>query len=103
MKSISLEEVCRAVRGKIQENPSVRFFNSISTDSRRMTPKALFVALRGDNFDGHAFLSQAASAGAAAAIVDHLPQIRAGLPCIVVDDTRKALGRLGALVRKQVA
>jgi len=70
-------------------------FRRVSTDTRALKPGDLFVALRGERFDGHTFLAQAHAAGAAAAMVDsdvgQLP-----LPTVVVDDTRLALGRLAA-------
>ncbi|MCL2656204.1 MAG: UDP-N-acetylmuramoyl-tripeptide--D-alanyl-D-alanine ligase [Betaproteobacteria bacterium] len=71
---------------------------SVGSDSRKPAPGQLFVALRGENFDGHAYLAAAAAGGAVAALVD----VRAGdpgqfpLPVVVVDDTRLALGRLAA-------
>ncbi len=72
---------------------------SISTDSRRTLRGALFVALRGERFDGHAFIDSVAQAGAAAAMVDRAwnpPAAGAALPLLVVDDTRVALGGLAA-------
>jgi len=73
-------------------------FSSVSTDSRAIQPGQLFVALRGENFDGHDYVSAVAAQGAAAAMVD---KAWAGanpvpLPLLVVDDTRLGLGRLAA-------
>ncbi|NBS58353.1 MAG: UDP-N-acetylmuramoyl-tripeptide--D-alanyl-D-alanine ligase, partial [Betaproteobacteria bacterium] len=45
-------------------------FTSVSTDSRTIQPGALFVALRGEKFDGHDFIAAVARSGAAAAMVD---------------------------------
>jgi UDP-N-acetylmuramoyl-tripeptide--D-alanyl-D-alanine ligase len=75
-------------------------FTGVSTDSRHLKAGDLFVALKGDRFDGHAFLEQAAQAGAAAVLVDH-PSPSQGLPQIVVDDTTLALGRLGQYWRRK--
>ena len=47
------------------------------TDTRALPPRALFVALKGERFDGHAFLEQAAAAGAAGALVQD-PRAAAG-------------------------
>ncbi|HRP97147.1 MAG TPA: UDP-N-acetylmuramoyl-tripeptide--D-alanyl-D-alanine ligase [Rhodocyclaceae bacterium] len=71
----------------------------IGTDSRNVRAGELFVALRGERFDGHDFVGQAAAAGAVAALVDAQwaqahPQ--AEVPLLVVDDTRSALGTLAA-------
>lgn len=75
-------------------------FLSVSNDTRTLTPGALYVALRGARFDGHAFLDAARQAGAAAALVDERFRREGGhaggLPLIVVEDTRLALGRLAS-------
>ena len=74
-------------------------FNAVSTDSRSIAAGDLFVALRGEHFDGHQFIAQAKAAGAAGALVDAnaLDALAVhGLPLIVVSDTRLALGELAA-------
>lgn len=69
----------------------------ISTDSRSLAAGDVFVALRGERFDGHDFLAQAVASGAAALVVD-APARAAGLgvPVFAVRDTTRALGALGA-------
>jgi len=69
-------------------------FSAVSTDSRSLSRGDLFVALRGDRFDGHAFLGAAAAAGAAGALIDRRHPGVAPLPAVVVEDTRRALGEL---------
>jgi len=69
-------------------------FSGVSTDTRTLRPADLFVALRGERFDGHGFLQAAAAARAAAAIVDRGYAGEAPLPVAVVADTRLALGAL---------
>ena len=69
-------------------------FSAVSTDSRTLGAGALFVALRGERFDGHGFLKSAASAKAAAALVDRDYAGEFPLPVVIVDDTRRALGAL---------
>ena len=49
-------------------------YSNVSTDTRTIEPGALFVALRGENHDGHAFVLQAMEAGATGAVVDHVPE-----------------------------
>ena len=73
-------------------------FVSVSTDSRAIQPGQLFVALRGDNFDGHDYVAAVAAQGAAAAMVDKAWAAAnpVPLPLLVVDDTRLGLGRLAA-------
>ncbi|WP_050461528.1 UDP-N-acetylmuramoyl-tripeptide--D-alanyl-D-alanine ligase [Herbaspirillum autotrophicum] len=74
----------------------------ITTDSRAVVPGNLFVALRGDRFDAHDFLPAVVAQGAAAVIVDRLPQ-DLQVAAIVVSDTRVALGRLAQHWRRQFA
>jgi len=73
----------------------------VETDTRKLTPGCLFVALRGANFDGHDFVEKALALGAAAVMVDQayaarcVPKPLPG-PALVVADTRIALGQLAA-------
>ena len=70
-------------------------FLGVSTDSRNVTPGDLFIALKGERFDGHEYIRTALSFGAVAAMVDQTwPDQDLGLPLLRVDDTRLALGRL---------
>lgn len=74
-----------------------RKFDGVSTDTRTLAPGNLFVALSGPNFDGADYLDTALERGAVAAIVTARRDV--DLPQIEVDDTRAALGRLGAAWR----
>ncbi|MDB5791389.1 MAG: UDP-N-acetylmuramoyl-tripeptide--D-alanyl-D-alanine ligase [Massilia sp.] len=81
-------------------------FESVSTDSRSAGAGSLFVALRGEHFDAHDFLEQVAASGAAAVLVERLPENSPGgwtLPAIVVPDTLVALGRIAHQWRSQFA
>ncbi|HEX5388100.1 MAG TPA: UDP-N-acetylmuramoyl-tripeptide--D-alanyl-D-alanine ligase [Gemmatimonadales bacterium] len=69
-------------------------FSGISTDTRRLAPGALFVALAGERFDAHGFLAAAASAGAIGAVVRRGTAPVAGLRLFAVDDTLRAYGAL---------
>jgi UDP-N-acetylmuramoyl-tripeptide--D-alanyl-D-alanine ligase len=76
-------------------------FAAVSTDSRTLSAGALFVALRGPNFDGRDFVAAAAARGAVAALVDQaVPQ---PLPQIVVPDTLRALQQLAQAWRETFA
>jgi UDP-N-acetylmuramoyl-tripeptide--D-alanyl-D-alanine ligase len=77
-------------------------YAAVSTDTRSLPSGALFVALRGENFDGHQFLATAAEAGARAAVVDTIPPDAPPLRYYTVPDTLTALGRLGRHRRRQV-
>ena len=70
-------------------------FSGVSTDTRTIEKGELFVAIRGERFDGHEFLAAAKARGASAALVDQLYRGEAPLPVLVADDTRRGLGRLG--------
>ncbi len=65
--------------------------NGIKVDSRAVAPGDLFVALRGSNVDGHAFLAEAAAFGAVALLVEEEPAAAGLPPAVVVPDTRRAL------------
>lgn len=83
--------------------PDVRSYASVGTDTRTLADGALFVALRGENFDGHAFLADAAAKGARAAVVDRVPEDAPPLRYYRVPDTLMALGRLGRYHRRELA
>lgn len=99
MIPLTLIEIADAVEGKLTGADST--IEAISTDSRALTSGAVFLALRGANFDGHKFVEQAQQANCSAVIVDHLCDIN--IPQIVVKDTHQALGLLGAYVKAKVA
>ena len=96
---MDLQEAARAVGAiTVRGNPRI---TGVSTDTRTLVPGQLFVALRGQRFDGHDFVAAALDQGAAAALVDAAwarPQAEAR-PLLVVDDTRLALGRLAGYWR----
>jgi len=78
--------------------------NGISIDSRRLQPGEAFVAIHGPRFDGHHFVHEAASRGAACLIVTQAPDACNGtssIPTIVVEDTTKALGNLARFHRRR--
>ncbi|MFQ5746220.1 MAG: Mur ligase domain-containing protein, partial [Gemmatimonadota bacterium] len=74
-----------------------RAYGSVSTDSRKTEPGALFVALRGPRFDGSEFVGEAAAAGALGAVVpEDRPRPSADLEWFPVPDPLVALGALAA-------
>jgi UDP-N-acetylmuramoyl-tripeptide--D-alanyl-D-alanine ligase len=77
--------------------------SAVSTDSRSTKAGSLFVAIRGEKFDGHAFVSTAQRRGAVAAIVDEEfdTSSTAGLPLMIVEDTVAALGALAGIYREK--
>lgn len=80
-------------------------FRDVSTDTRRIRKGDLFVALRGDRFDGNRFTAEAFRRGAAAAVVDSTRGLRgAGRnPVVLVPDAAEALGRIAGNYRARFA
>lgn len=71
----------------------------IITDTRQLQAGDIFLALSGDNFDGHDYIESAAAKGVAAVIVSR--PVTTQLPQLLVNDTRLALGQLAAYRRQQ--
>lgn len=96
MADLTLADVAQALDTTYQgpELPVQR----VCTDSREVGPGDLFVALRGDRYDGHEFIAEVAAKGAAAAVVE--TAIDCALPQLVVADTRLALGLVARLNRR---
>ncbi len=88
----TLGDAATAVGGQLvgDDHP----YGAVATDSRTLAPGALFVALRGPNFDGCEFVAAAAARGAIGAIVEHA--VPHALPQVVVPDTLRALQQLGS-------
>src|SRR5258708_5424215 len=86
----TLREAARVAGGELigEDRP----FGCVSTDSRTLKPGALFVALRGPNFDGSAFVQSAAAQGAIGALVERA--MPGALPQVVVADSLRALQEL---------
>ncbi len=90
MTAMSLSVAAKAVDGSVR-GADVSFC-VVSTDTRRLQPGDLYVALHGERFDGHAFVAEAQRKGAIAALVSE--SLSVDLPQLRVADTRLGLGRL---------
>ena len=82
-------------------------FNNISTDSRTIQAGDLFVALKGENFDGRMFAEKAIAQGAAGLLLNHIPGLNQpdpdfyqAIPVLLVPDTVVALGQLAGSLRR---
>jgi UDP-N-acetylmuramoyl-tripeptide--D-alanyl-D-alanine ligase len=75
----------------------------IHTDTRSVMPGDLFVAIRGERFDGNAFAAQALAAGAAAVLVERPDAVPPGASAIVVYDGREALAAIARAHRERCA
>lgn len=106
MSPLSLNQISQAVSGKILSQFDVSF-KSVGTDSRKNLTGQVFIALKGEAFDAHDYLIQAQKQGATALLVSNLPDSQKDVlklcTVIQVDDTLKALQKLGQWVRKQVS
>jgi len=89
---MSVAEAAKMIGGRTSGGDTR--FAGVSTDSRALARGELFVALRGERFDGHDFLEGAAARGASAAMVDRDYRGASPLPVVVVEDTKRALGEL---------
>jgi len=96
---MTVREAADAVGGAVAETLGARRIARVNTDSRTVQSGDLFVALKGENFDGHDFVAQALGAGAAAALVanDQRARYAAGAGCIAIPDPRTALGQLARM------
>lgn len=95
----TLSQVLLATGGRFLSGKTEAGFRRVSADSRAVEPGDLFVALRGENFDGHAYLAQAVQKGAAGLLVDTIPEKMPPVPMVLVKDTLRALGDLAAYRR----
>jgi len=95
--ALHLSEAARAVHGRL--HGADRVFTGVGTDTRKVEAGRLFVALKGENFDGHDFVLEAAAKGAVGAVVSR--PVKTDIPQIEVADTRIALAELAAHWRAQ--
>ena len=75
--------------------------NGVSSDSRAIEPGSLFIALKGERFDAHHFLSEVNAAGAGAALIQDKQECPNQLPAVCVADTRIGLGDFAKAWRQQ--
>jgi UDP-N-acetylmuramoyl-tripeptide--D-alanyl-D-alanine ligase len=97
---MDMREAARGAGGELR-GANARFA-MVSSDTRTIKEGALFVALRGDRYDGHEYIAAAHALGAVAAMVDRRASpasLNSPLPLLLVDDTRLGLGRLAAYWR----
>ena len=102
MESHTTNSIASACFGELVQGAGNIRVERVNTDSRQAQAGDLFFALKGDRFDGHDFLNAVASQNAAAVVIERgrRPPILPQCAVIVVDDTRRALGRLAAKYRK---
>src|SRR6266550_3676736 len=104
MNSLPLSQIAQLAGGSISSGDQTVVVNKVSTDSRTLKSSELFVALRGENFDGHNFVESAAQIGAAGAIVESTwnGEIPKNFALIRAKDTLQAFQDLAANYRKSL-
>ncbi len=98
MISVTLNQLASVLKGTLQGRDVT--IDAVTTDTRKIAPGSLFVALKGERFDAHDFADKAKASGAGALLVSR--QLDIDLPQLIVNDTRRAFGELAAWVRQQV-
>ncbi|HIF4732944.1 TPA: UDP-N-acetylmuramoyl-tripeptide--D-alanyl-D-alanine ligase [Citrobacter amalonaticus] len=98
MIRVTLGQLTGILGGELKGNDLS--LDAVTTDTRKLTPGCLFVALKGERFDAHDFAEQAKEGGAGALLVSR--PLAVDLPQVIVQDTRLAFGELAAWVRAQV-
>lgn len=93
--TMSLQQVQALTGGEMSGHDAV--FTAVSIDTRTLQDNELFIALKGPNFNGNSFIAAAEDKGACAAIVTEA--VDTTLPTLTVQDSRIALGKMGALNR----
>ena len=95
--------VAEACAAELKRGSGEMSLQGICTDSRQARAGNVFFAIRGERFDGHDFLKEVTAKGVGAVVVER-EKIPAALPecaVLVVDDARRALGRLAAAYRRE--
>ncbi len=96
MIDFSLKEICETTGGKLYNAKEDLFIKGITTDSRKAEEGVVFVALRGENFDGHSFAVKACEDGALCVVSEEDFET---IPYIKVKDTRRCLMEIARAVR----
>ncbi|HKN04271.1 MAG TPA: UDP-N-acetylmuramoyl-tripeptide--D-alanyl-D-alanine ligase [Buttiauxella sp.] len=98
MIRVSLSQLATVLHGELHGTDTDII--DVTTDTRKLTPGCLFVALKGERFDAHDFAQDAVNGGAGALLVSR--KLDVNVPQLVVADTHQAFGELAAWVRQQV-
>jgi len=99
---IKCAELIDVVKGELLTGSLDRNITGISTDSRKVNEGDLFVAIVGERFDGHQFISQAFKKGAIACLVEKNVTPASDKVVIKVKDTKKAMGDIAKRCREKV-
>jgi UDP-N-acetylmuramoyl-tripeptide--D-alanyl-D-alanine ligase len=101
MISFDCAELVRAVKGKLLWGKAEQVFSGVTTDSRKVEKGNLFIPLVGERFDGHDYIEQCFSSGAAACLTEKPISHKYNVAAVLVNDTARALRDLAAWHRKK--
>lgn len=106
MEHMTFNEIVNAVQGEVVLKGNYTEFNAVSTDTRKIEKGNIFIALKGENFNGNEYVKTASEKGAVICIVDEIKykdeEIGQCTTIIKVEDTRKALLNLSEFYRSKL-
>lgn len=106
MEHITFDEIIKSVEGEAYLKSQYEVYKSVSTDTRNILQDSIFIALKGENFNGNDYIEEASKKGAALCIVEEInfdsSRLEANTSIIKVENTKKALLKLAAFYRKKL-
>lgn len=98
---LKINDVVKAAAGKLLQGNKDLVVREVSTDSRKIIKGSLFIAIGGERFDGHDFITDAIKKGARAIVVSRDVKCSEKIAVIRVKDTTRALGHIARFYRDQ--
>ena len=106
MLELNLQEIVKATKGALLKEAYVKEIKAVSTDTRKIEEGTMFIALKGENFNGNNYVLEAFNKGAKIAIVDEvkcdLNELKEDVALIKVQNTRRALMDLAKFYREKL-
>ena len=106
MLELNLQEIVKATKGALLKEAYVKEIKAVSTDTRKIEEGTMFIALKGENFNGNNYVLDAFNKGAKIAIVDEikcdLNELKEDVALIKVQNTRRALMDLAKFYREKL-
>ena len=106
MLELNLQEIVKATKGALLKEANVKEIKAVSTDTRKIEEGTMFIALKGENFNGNNYVLDAFNKGAKIAIVDEvkcdLNELKEDVALIKVENTGRALMDLAKFYREKL-
>ncbi|EJT5916849.1 TPA: UDP-N-acetylmuramoyl-tripeptide--D-alanyl-D-alanine ligase [Clostridium perfringens] len=106
MLELNLQEIVKATKGALLKEAYVKEIKAVSTDTRKIEEGTMFIALKGENFNGNNYVLEAFNKGAKIAIVDEvkcdLNELKEDVALIKVQNARRALMDLAKFYREKL-